>query len=50
MSGFSKNIICLIKDMTLAKKMGQNGLNRVNKLFTADRMAREYQTLLQKNI
>ena len=25
MSGFSKNIICLIKDMTLAKKMGQNG-------------------------
>ena len=50
MSGFSKNIICLIRDTSLAKKMGLNGLTRVNKLFTADRMAKEYQTLLQKNI
>tara|TARA_B100000035_G_scaffold95438_1_gene80925 strand:+ start:3433 stop:4647 length:1215 start_codon:yes stop_codon:yes gene_type:complete len=50
MSGFSKNIICLIRDASLAKKMGLNGLTRVNKLFTADRMAKEYQTLLQKNI
>lgn len=48
--GFSNNIICLIKDTSLAKKMGQNGLIRVNKLFAPDRMAREYQALLQKNI
>ena len=48
--GFSNNIICLIKDTSLAKKMGQNGLIRVNKLFAPGRMAREYQALLQKNI
>jgi len=46
---FSRNIIRLIKDESLAKKMGKNGLDRVNKLFQPNRMAREYQSLIQKN-
>jgi glycosyltransferase involved in cell wall biosynthesis len=46
---FSRNIIRLIKDESLAKKMGKNGLDRVDKLFQPNRMAREYQSLIQKN-
>ena len=49
MSEFSQNIIRLIQDDTLAKKMGKNGLTRVNELFNPDRMAKEYQALIQKN-
>ena len=46
--GFSRNIVTLIEDESLAKKMGSNGLDRVNKLFKPERMAKEYQDLIQK--
>ena len=49
MPGFSKNILRLIEDATLAKKMGENGIKRVNELFKPDRMAMDYMSLLTKN-
>ena len=49
MTGFSKNIIRLIEDTALAKKMGKNGIKRVNELFKPDRMAMNYMSLLTKN-
>ena len=49
MPGFSKNILRLIEDETLAKKMGENGIKRVNELFKPDRMAIDYMSLLTKN-
>ena len=49
MLGFSKNIMRLIEDETLAKKMGENGLKRVNEFFKPDRMAMDYMSLLTKN-
>jgi len=48
-NGFSRNIIRLIKDERLAKKMGKNGIDRVNKLFQPGRMTKDYQSLVQKN-
>jgi len=48
-AGFSKNIIRLIEDATLAKKMGENGIKRVNELFKPDRMSMDYMSLLTKN-
>ena len=49
MTGFSKNIIRLIEDTALAKKMGEKGIKRVNELFKPDRMAMDYMSLLTKN-
>ena len=49
MTGFSKNIIRLIEDTALAKKMGENGIKRVNELFKPDRMAMDYMSVLTKN-
>ena len=46
--GFSKNIIRLLEDDSLAKQMGENGMSRANLLFRPDRMAKEYQSLLKK--
>ena len=43
------NILRLIEDATLAKKMGENGIKRVNELFKPDRMAIDYMSLLTKN-
>ena len=48
-SGFTRNIMRLIEDETLAKKMGENGIKRVNTLFLAERMALNYMSLLMKN-
>ena len=45
-NGFSDNIINLINDESLAKKMSQNGLNRANEIYAPSRMAKQYMSLL----
>ena len=45
-NGFSDNIINLINDESLAKKMSQNGLNRANEIYSPSRMAKQYMSLL----
>lgn len=45
-AGFAAKIVCLLKDGGLRKQMGEKGRRRFLERFTAQRMAREYASLV----
>jgi L-malate glycosyltransferase len=45
--GFAKKVTQLLNNPSLRKEQGEKGYQRYQKMFTADRMAREYATLLR---
>jgi glycosyltransferase involved in cell wall biosynthesis len=49
-SNFSERIISLLKDKELRKSMGEAGKNRANKMFNAQRMSREYLSMIKKKL
>ncbi|MBI3804159.1 MAG: glycosyltransferase family 4 protein [Nitrospirae bacterium] len=45
--GFGRNILKILSDLDLAKKLGEMGFRRYSDKFTADKMAKEYAGLVR---